>query len=243
MPIAIATTPSPPPSSKWSKKADSVVAAGFMYDFEYNVDLPLHDRMGVRLDASDDATIIAIDFLKSISRIAGAPEPQGFTGMFIDDGEPVICRAVHEILTQNRSTGVWRDKVVFSWEYRTFNGKDNILTAATDLFPRTPCTNFRLLDPKPEIQTPYADLSYVQVHFAFDTDVAGASGVVNLVKTTEGFRIWTLHTAIESLHQFPELPNRDGHMVGPLSWLAQRELDTKFEHAQPDVVIIGGGHK
>jgi len=137
---------------------------------------------------------------------------------------------------------VWRDKVVFAWEYRTFNGQDDIQKAADDLLPTTPCSNFRLLDPQPAVQAPYPDLQYIQVHLAFDTDVVGASAVVNLVQTQQGFKVWTMHTAIESLHQFPELPNRDGHMIGPLSWVAQREIDTKFETSQPEVVIIGGGH-
>ena len=66
---------------------------------------------------------------------------------------------------------------------------------------------------------------------------------MNVVPTKDGLRIWTLHTVIEGLHDFPELPNRDGHMTGPLSWLQQREIDTHFDEMQPEVVIIGGGHK
>lgn len=73
--------------------------------------------------------------------------------------------------------------------------------------------------------------------------MVGASAVVNLVNTADGVKVWTLHTVIESLHEFPELPNRDGHMVGPLSWLAQREIDTRFDDSDPQVVIVGGGHK
>ena len=52
-----------------------------------------------------------------------------------------------------------------------------------------------------------------------------------------------MHTAIEGLLNFPELPNRDGHMVGDLSWHNQRLKDHEFEHHDPSVVIIGGGQK
>jgi hypothetical protein len=139
--------------------------------------------------------------------------------------------------------GVWRDKIVYSWEYRTFNGQTSIAQAAKDLFPRSPSKKFRLLEPTPSIQDPYPDLNYLQLHVSFETDVVGASAVVNLVNTADGVKVWTLHTVIESLHDFPELPNRDGHMVGPLSWMAQREIDTRFDDSDPQVVIVGGGHK
>lgn len=32
-------------------------------------------------------------------------------------------------------------------------------------------------------------------------------------------------------------------MTGPISWPAQREKDTDFQGQEPDVVIVGGGHK
>jgi hypothetical protein len=52
-----------------------------------------------------------------------------------------------------------------------------------------------------------------------------------------------LQSAIESLNQFPELPNRDGHMIGDLSWHNQRLADHEFEDGDPEVVIVGGGQK
>lgn len=81
------------------------------------------------------------------------------------------------------------------------------------------------------------------MHVKFDTAIVGASAVVNLVNTTSGVKIWTFHSAIESLHEFPELHNRDGHMIGPHSWGTQRAMDVSFEESEPEVLIIGGGHK
>jgi len=132
---------------------------------------------------------------------------------------------------------------VFTWEYRTFNGADKIFQAAQDLLPRTTVADVKLILPAPKVERPYSDLHYVQINLALNTDVAGASVVLNLVNTSSGLRIWTMHTAIENLHQFPELPNRDGHMIGDLSWHHQRAADHDFESHEPEVVIIGGGHK
>ena len=140
-------------------------------------------------------------------------------------------------------TGVWRDKVIFTWEYRTFNGLDQILSAAQDLLPNTNVTSVRIITPLPEIERPCPDLHYGQINLSLETNVVGASIVANLINTRQGLKIWTMHTAIVSLIQYPELTNRDGHMIGDLSWHNQREKDHDFEKHQPQVVIVGGGHK
>lgn len=138
--------------------------------------------------------------------------------------------------------GVWRDKVVFTWDYRSFNTPRIIEKAASDLFTRTLTRNYKIIDPAPTIQRPYPDIAWLQVVFTFETDIAGASGVLNLIKTDTGFKIWTLHTAIESLHGFPEMPNRDGHMTGEKSWHNQRIEDDNLDGIEPEVLVIGGGH-
>lgn len=140
------------------------------------------------------------------------------------------------------TTGVWRDKIVFTWDYRTFNTPRIIEKAASDLLPRTPTRNYKIIDPSPSIQRPYPDISWLQVVFSFDTDLVGASAVLNLVKTKNGYKIWTLHTAIESLNGHPEIPNKDGHMTGDKSWHNQRIEDGNLEGVEPEVIVIGGGH-
>jgi cation diffusion facilitator CzcD-associated flavoprotein CzcO len=245
-----------------------VVEDDYMYDFKYNVSLPTVDRLGTSFAEGTDVAQVAQDFVDELERALNVTDGDALAGLFLEDGESLLsfflfrslpgrsccvasrrslwsfvcrsgryrCRILYTYI------GVWRDKVVFTWEYRTFNGVSLIKSAAQDLLPRTPTRSFRVISPGATLEHPYPDLQYVQVHFAFDTDKVGASAVANLVQTKEGVKVWTLHTAIESLLDFPELPNRDGHMVGPLSWMAQRELDTRFEAQQPDVVIIGGGH-
>lgn len=85
--------------------------------------------------------------------------------------------------------GTWRDKVAFTWDYRSFNTPKNIEKAAADLFPATPTSGYRLIDPSPSIQRPYPDIAWLQLAFGFDTNLVGASGVRNLIKTTAGYKI------------------------------------------------------
>lgn len=140
------------------------------------------------------------------------------------------------------SSGVWRDKLAFTWDYRTFNFKPAISRAASDLLPSTKVSNLRLITPAPSIERPYPDLSYLQFSASFDTQLVNASVVINAVQTGDRqWKIWTMHTVAEELLQFPERGPSDGHMTGELSWEKQREIDD--DSVEPEVLVIGGGQK
>ncbi|KAJ9649829.1 hypothetical protein H2198_010847 [Neophaeococcomyces mojaviensis] len=207
--------------------AQKPVADDYMYAFKYNFPLPTHEEGADVLDFTEDdeknQEAVADRFLKEMEQVIQSRDAKAFADLFLQ-------------------SGVWRDKVVFTWDYRSFNTPKNIEKAASDLFPRTPTRNYKLIEPLPSIQRPYPDIAWLQVVFSFDTDLVGASGVLNLVKTKSGFKIWTLHTAIESLNGHPEIPNRDGHMTGDKSWHNQRIEDDNLEGAEPEVLVVGGGH-
>lgn len=139
----------------------------------------------------------------------------------------------------NHNAGVWRDKLSFTWDHRTFNFHSAILKAATDLFPHTKATNFKFLKPSPKVDRPYPDYAQLQFVVSFETEVVVASAVVNAVLTKYGWRIYFMHTVAEKLIQFPEVGPNDGHMTGAISWEKQRVLDV--DAANPEVLIIGGG--
>lgn len=141
----------------------------------------------------------------------------------------------------NSATGVWRDKLSFTWDYRTFNFQPAILKAASDLFPQTRASNFQFLTPAPTISRPYSDFSQLQFIVSFETGLVLASAVINAVLTKEGWKIYTMHTVAETLKQFPEVPPTDGHMTGLIGWEKQRAIDV--DAADPEVLIIGGGQK
>ncbi|ORY30178.1 putative flavin-containing monooxygenase [Naematelia encephala] len=209
--------------AKFRVDHEPAVADNFMYDFTTVPELPTIDRLGVDIPQEADASQITSDLVKEIEAACVKGDGEAFASLFYEEG-------------------VWRDKIAFTWEYRTFNGKGKILSAAKDLLPSVKASNFAILTPAPKIDRPYPDLSFIQAHLSFDTGKLNATAVVHIIRTKEGYRIWTLHTVAEALKQFPELPNRDGHMTGPLSWVKQRELEHEFDKQDPDVLIIGGGH-
>lgn len=137
---------------------------------------------------------------------------------------------------------MWRDKLSFTWDFRTFNFKKAILEAATDLLPQTKARNFNLLEPAPKVSRPYPDFSQLQFVLSFETEIVVASAVINAVFTkNEGWKIYTMHTVAESLKQFPEQSAPDGHMTGITSWESQRA--EAINTVDPEVLIIGGGQK
>jgi hypothetical protein len=137
--------------------------------------------------------------------------------------------------------GVWRDKLSFTWDFRTFNFRNAILKAASDLLPQTRATNFRLLSPAPTIARPYPDYAQLQFVVSFETELVVASAVINSVLTNQGWKLYTMHTVAEKLKQFPEVTPNDGHMTGDISWEKQRQKD--IDAADPEILIIGGGQK
>ncbi|CAG7915956.1 unnamed protein product [Penicillium olsonii] len=204
-------------------KHDSVakpVADDFMYDFKYNHSLPTTDVLGIDIPADCDAQKEAEGILAHLSKATSSEDAQAFADLFLD-------------------YGVWRDKLSFTWDFRTFNFRDAILKAATDLLSQTKARNFELLAPAPSISRPYPDFSQLQFVVSFETELVTASAVINAVLTQDGWKIYTMHTVAESLKQFPEQAAPDGHMTGITSWESQRA--EAINTVDPEVLIIGGG--
>ncbi|KPI41581.1 putative indole-3-pyruvate monooxygenase YUCCA4 [Cyphellophora attinorum] len=197
-----------------------VVKDDFMYDFKYNHGLPTSDVLGVSVPSDCDAREAAESIVSSLSEVMGRRDAAGFANLFWE-------------------FGVWRDKLSFTWDYRTFNFQPAILKAATDLFARTTASNFEFLAPAPQISRPYEDYCQLQFVVSFETELAVASAVINAVMTKDGWRIYTMHSVAEELKQFPEKAPRDGHMIGLQSW--EKERAQTIDAASPEVLIIGGG--
>ncbi|TDZ31472.1 hypothetical protein C8035_v001365 [Colletotrichum spinosum] len=135
--------------------------------------------------------------------------------------------------------GVWRDKLSFTWDQRTFNFHPAILKAAQDLLPTTKASEFAFLKPAPIVNRPYEDFSQLQFVVSFETDLIIASAIIKAVLTKHGWKIYTIHTIAEQLKQFPKHAPADSHMTGTISWEAQREKDV--DAADPQVLVISGG--
>ncbi|KAL1856424.1 hypothetical protein VTK73DRAFT_8281 [Phialemonium thermophilum] len=196
------------------------VADDYMYDFKYNHALPTTDSLGVDLPDDVDVRREAELIVARLSEAMGSGDASAFADLFLD-------------------YGVWRDKLAYTWDYRTFNFRPAILQAAQDLFVTTRASNFRFLKPEPKINRPYPDYAALQFVVSFETADVAASAVGNAVLTKEGWRLYFLHTVAEGLKKCPEIPPPDGHMTGTVSWETQRQLEV--DTADPEVLIVGGG--
>lgn len=201
-------------------KEEKPVADNFMYDFQYNSPLPTSDVLGVEVPHDCDAEKEANAIVQRLAEVLSNGDAQSFTDLFLE-------------------TGVWRDKLAFTWDYRTFNFRPAILKAATDLLPTTTCTDFKIIAPAPQIQRPYPDFTKLQIVVSFETELVIASAAINSVLTQDGWKIYTMHTVTEQLKQFPEVAASEGHLGE--SWEKSREQES--ENADPEVLIIGGGQK
>ncbi|PYH78986.1 putative flavo protein [Aspergillus uvarum CBS 121591] len=201
-------------------QVEKPVADDFMYDFKYNHCLPTTDVLGVTIPDDCDARKEAEAIVARLSTAMSEGDAQTFAGLFLD-------------------YGVWRDKLSFTWDFRTFNFRKAILKAASDLLPLTKATNFNFLEPAPWVSRPYPDFSQLQFVVSFDTEIVHASAVINAVLAKDGWKIYTMHTVAESLKEFPEQAAPDGHMTGITSWESQRSEAINI--VDPEVLIIGGG--
>lgn len=196
------------------------VADNFMYDFKYSHPLPTPAHLGIDIPENCDAQAAAESIMAQLEETMSKGDAQAFGDLFYEDG-------------------IWRDKLAFTWDYRTFNGKQAVVAAATDLFKTTKTSEFALLSPAPEISRPFPDYARLQFVVSFKTDVVGASAVVAAVYTKQGWKIYYIYTVAETLHKFPEADPYDGHMTNSVSWETQRAND--INNAEPEVLIIGGG--
>ncbi|KAF4556665.1 Flavin-binding monooxygenase-like protein 14 [Elsinoe fawcettii] len=196
------------------------VADDFMYDFKFSHPLPTPTSLGIEIPVDCDAQEAAESIVEILRRATKDEDATAFADLFLD------C-------------GVWRDKLAFTWDYRTFNFRPAIEAAANDLLGAAKATNFIFLDPAPAISRPFPDFSQLQFVVGFETNAIEASAVINAVYTKEGWRIYFMHSVAESLKGFPEVSPYDGHMTGSVSWEAQRAIDV--DSSEPEVLIIGGG--
>ncbi|KAJ4269875.1 hypothetical protein NW762_001544 [Fusarium torreyae] len=198
------------------------VSDDYMYDFKFNHHLPTTDVLGVQIPEDCDPQVEAEGIIKRLADALGDGNAEAFADLFLE-------------------YGVWRDKLSFTWDQRTFNFRPAILKAAQDLLPKTKASNFAFLKPAPTVDRAYDDFAQLQIIVSFETELVIASAVIKAVLTKDGWKIYTMHTVAEQLKQFPERPPTDGHMTGTVSWETQRAMEV--DAADPEILIIGGGQK
>jgi hypothetical protein len=94
----------------------------------------------------------------------------------------------------------------------------------------------------PSLQHPFDDVSFIEVHFHFVTELGPSFGLSKLVRSADDneWRAYTIFTLLEGLHDHPELVGAHrppGIHNSKDAWEDKRKEDTEFRNSNPDVLI------
>ncbi|THG93043.1 hypothetical protein EW026_g8077 [Hermanssonia centrifuga] len=169
--------------------------------------LPTLDKLGVPAPSKVDAEEVATQWLQTFEKYISSNDIDGVLSLLTEDAW-------------------WRDLLAMTWDFRSFQGQDQIRQFLTDRLADAELKNF-----KPTInnlESPYDDLTWIRVHLTFDS-----------------YTDWKAHSV------FTNLESLNGHheKIGPLrnfepnhgKWLEQRKREMEYADHDPEVLIVGGG--
>ncbi|PCH39755.1 FAD/NAD(P)-binding domain-containing protein [Wolfiporia cocos MD-104 SS10] len=187
--------------------------------------IPTLDKLGAAVSDDVDVHQVAGDWLQSFALHAKSGNIGGILDLFVEDA-------------------YWRDYLVLTWDFRTFDGSSAIRKFLTDRLAPAQLDSFKLKD-FVRLEKPYPDLAWIVAVFEFESKVGIATGVLHLVPTATGqWKAHTVFTTLEDLKDFREKvgPLRSQAHVPGTEWAEKRQRELDFADSDPAVLIIGGGH-
>jgi thioredoxin reductase len=149
-----------------------------------------------------------------------------------------------------RSDSHWRDVLALSWDFRTVDGADAIMSELKAHAGQARPAGFRI---DPDRTAPRnvtrAGTNAIEAIFKFETAVGRGTGMLRLISDAgDGLKAWTLLTTLDELKGFEEqlgtarprgqAYSREFH--GP-NWLDLRKAAAEYADRDPDVLVVGGG--
>ena len=104
---------------------------------------------------------------------------------------------------------------------------------------------FAFAETRPALECPFADVTYLVVHFTFSTMMGPSYGVANLVHSDGEWKAFTVFTMLEGLHSHPWRAGAGrprGTHNGQESYDERRTREREFNDREPETLVIGGGH-
>ncbi|KAL8281402.1 hypothetical protein RQP46_006086 [Phenoliferia psychrophenolica] len=183
--------------------------------------LPTHELLGYKPDglSEREVEVIAQTWLTSFAVASAKEDGAAFAKLFAED-------------------------VAFTNDYRTIR-TPKIAQAATDRFPVVKAKDLVFAVTKPAIGHPFPDVSYLTIHFDFSTEVGPAFGIANLIREKGVWVAYTCFTLLEGIHDNPQRSGRNrpqGTHNAKVSYDTRLAQEAEFSSADPEVLIIGGGH-
>ncbi|KJZ74250.1 hypothetical protein HIM_06256 [Hirsutella minnesotensis 3608] len=156
------------------------------------------------------------------------------------------------------SGGYWRDHLAISWEFRTIEGREQILKFLEDCAGSR--DGFRLKnnqldraipsrEPKVVLIDPEESLPGVLAFFKFTTVIGSGDGVMRLIRDEGAWKIFTFYTRLREISGHEELTGHrrpqgveHGRRRDSKNWAEQRLLESEIEDGcELPVLIIGAG--
>lgn len=168
------------------------------------------------------------------------------------DLEAALRHRDSELFAQLFTEGAcWRDTVVLTWDYRQAHGRGQLQELLWKVADEVKPTDFAIAEewPAPGIFGP-GGVPLVEFFFTFETESGSGEAIVRATQGPEspyGFQCHQLHTRIKGLRAIgrPEA-HPTGHGFEPAhpkeNWAQWRERVSSFADAEPEVLIVGGGH-
>ena len=184
-------------------------------------DLPTH-KAGFAPPADVNPLVVAQRWLSAVERAAITGDGELFADQFATDG-------------------FWRDILAFTNDFRAIRTV-NIAPAASRVFPTTQARDFVFADTLPSMQSPFEGVTFLNVHFNFNTRVGPAYGVANLVfeEALEDWKAYTVFTLLEGVHGVKQNIGENrarGEHNTPLCYDDTRALESAFDDKDPEVLI------
>ncbi|KAF8523192.1 hypothetical protein JB92DRAFT_2705437 [Gautieria morchelliformis] len=191
------------------------------------VSLPTLARLNAQRPDNINTYEVAAGWLEAFSKAVASGDIDAVLVLFLEDG-------------------LWRDMLALTWTMRTIHGTSRIRKLLEARLAEAKVDHIHLpthRDKQPSLfEVP--GLIWVQAFFDFETAVGVCSGIFRVVPTANGqWKAHVMYTNMESLRGMP-------YKVGPLrsfepnhgQWLDRRAKEAAFEDADPNVLIVGGGH-
>lgn len=187
--------------------------------------LPTLDRLRATIPKDLNVKKEAADWLQLFEASIISQDIETFDKVFVDDA-------------------YFRDILAMTWDFRTFEGIQEIKVFLQDRLAEVKPRSFKLNESFVSLEQQYSDMAWIQAVFTFETEVGLASGVFRLVPLADGqWKAHTVFTNLEDLKGFPEkkdgLRNKEPNHG---KWLEKRRVELEFEGREPTVLVIGVGH-
>jgi len=200
----------------------------------FNVDVHQFPSKGESQSA--DADKVAASLVDSFNKALGNKDLQALANLFSKDG-------------------YWRDHLGVSWNFHTFKGPQGVLGFLKDCDNSKSGLRLRSIsvDGSTKSRAPQVgpldgigDITGVQFFVSFDTTVGSGEGLARLVEEDEGWKIFSLYTALRQLKGHEEAigPRRQlgaehGGNPDRKNWFERRVAAVNFEEKEPAVLIVG----